>query len=369
MMGGGARAAYQVGVLMGISRFYKKQSAIPFQIVCGTSAGAINAVALACMAGDFRNSVRRMYDVWANFRVHHVFRSDLGGIMKTGSKWLAAMMLGGMGKNNPLYLFDRAPLKKLLEKYLDFNMIGEAIAAEHLYALSVTASGYFSGMSVTFYQGHHSITPWERVRRVSCRQPIHLDHLMASSAIPYLFEPVKINREYFGDGSMRMTSPLSAAIHLGAEKILVIGNRMEEVQHHERVSSEYPPSFAQIAGHALNSIFLDSLEADLERIERINQTLGHIEAEKFSNGTVKLKKIDTLLIAPCDDLGDLAKEYFHTLPWAIRYLLRGMGATPKKGSTMLSYLLFEKEYCRCLIRQGLQDALRQKDEVLAFLAD
>ncbi len=367
MMGGGARAAYQVGVLLGISKLMPKGAPSPFQVICGTSAGAINALALASMAGDYRHAVHRLYDVWANFRVRQVFRSDILGIAKTGARWLMAMILGGLGRNNPLYLFDRAPLHSLLTGKLDFSQVQVSIDQGHLHALSVSASGYSSGQSVTFFQGSNDISTWRRSRRVGCKQIITVDHLMASSAIPFLFEPVRLNREFFGDGSMRQIAPLSPALHLGAERVLIIGNRMESEDTIERTPQREHPSFAQIAGHALNSIFLDSLEADLERLQRVNKTLDYIDPSRITNGEVNLRKVDTLMISPEVDLGVLAHQYFHTLPASIRFLLRGMGASAKHGSALVSYLLFEKEYCRRLIRLGMRDALRQSDALIEFL--
>jgi len=270
MTGGGARAAYQIGVLKAIAEMVPVGAPCPFTIICGTSAGAINAAALAAKSEHFKNSVRRMHFVWSNFTSEQVFRTDALGIIKTGGHWLLSMMLGGLGKYSPIYLLDRTPLRKLLEKYIDSSILQHAVDTNMLHALSINATGYTSHQSVAFYHGHSSINSWKRAQRIGLSTRITVDHLMASSAIPFLFSPVKLNREYFSDGSIRQTAPISPALHLGADRVLVIGNHQTEPKL-ERVSNPEPPSLGEIAGHTLNSIFLDSLDADIERLQRINK--------------------------------------------------------------------------------------------------
>ncbi|MDX2425804.1 MAG: patatin-like phospholipase family protein [Cycloclasticus sp.] len=256
MAGGGSRAAYQVGVLKAIGKCLKKGAPSPFSIICGTSAGAINAAGLAAQADHYNAAVRQLSLVWSNFTSDKVFRTDMPGIAKTGAHWLLAMLLGGLGKQGPMYLLDRKPLRKLLEQYLDTDVYQAAIDSGVLDALSVSASGYTSHQSVSFFHGGNELKNWKRAQRIGVAANITVDHLMASSAIPFLFAPQKINREYFGDGSMRQTAPISPALHLGAERILVIGNRMQKVPEPQRITNPDSPTLGEIAGHALDSISL-----------------------------------------------------------------------------------------------------------------
>lgn len=368
MMGGGARAAYQVGVLKAIAELMPDDVPSPFSILCGTSAGAINAAALGANIMVYKKAVNRMLAIWENFHVNQVYRADLPGIMKTGFRWLIAFLLAGIGKHNPQSLFDRTPLKRLLEAHLNLKTMQAAIDSGILDAISITASGYTSGQSVTFYQGKEEIKPWERARRVGCKTELNIEHLMASSAIPFIFEPVRINREYFGDGSMRQVAPISAALHLGADHILVIGNRYENNENlPTRQSIDGPPSIAQIAGHVLSSIFLDALETDLERLQRINKTINAIPSHIIKEHGIKLKPIHTLCISPSEDIDQIARNHIHHLPWTIRSLLRGIGAYRKEGASLISYLLFEKPYCCELIALGYRDAMKQKSELQQLL--
>jgi len=367
LAGGGARAAYQVGVLKAVAEMIPPGSPNPFPILCGSSAGAINATTLAIYATRFHEGVRRLVYVWRNFHVHQVFRSDVVGVLGNSIRWFAALTFGGLGRHNPIALLDRTPLRQLLIQTIPCEKIQESIGAGALHALSVTASGYDSGQSVTFYQGAPSLASWKRSRRVGSAGNITIDHLMASSAIPFLFSAVKINREYFGDGSMRQIAPISPALHLGAERVVVIGVRQEDTSDANRVQADEYPSLAQIAGHVLNSIFLDSLEADLERLQRINKTISLIPEHHLLEGGVTLRNVDVLVIAPSEDLEKIAARHAHHLPWTIRSLLYSLGAFNRKGSNLISYLLFEKPYCRDLINLGYKDAMKRKDEILRFL--
>ena len=364
--GGGARAAYQVGVLRALARILPKDAPSPFPIISGTSAGSINAVALAIHARHFRKGVLRISRVWENFHVHHVFRADTLGLMKTSAHWMAAMTFGGLGRFNPHSLLDRSPLQPLLRRYLPFEEIQSAIDGGFLHAVAVTASGYDSGQSVTFYQGHDSIHPWNREQRLGFAEKLTLDHLMASSAIPFIFSAVKVNREYFGDGSMRQVAPLSPAVHLGADRLLVVGIRKRIDNFNRDETHTYPP-MAQVAGHVLKSIFLDSLDGDLERLERINKTISLISDRKLEQGGVTLRPIDVLSISPSQSIDDIALRHINLLPRPLRFLLRGVGANDEHGATLISYLLFEKPFCRELIMLGYRDAMRVKDKILDFL--
>lgn len=368
LTGGGARAAYHVGVLKAIAEIVPKKSANPFQIICGTSAGAINAVGLATHAHDFRKAVQRILSIWVSFHVRHVFRDDLPTILYIVSQWFFSIVFAGrFRKERYLYLLDRRPLRKLLEKHIPTNDIQRSIDNEHLDALCITASGYSSHQSVSFFQGMDSLQAWSRVQRIGVKTRINIDHLMASSAIPFLFSPQKINREHFGDGSMRQTAPISPALHLGAERVLVIGNRIEQTVSTQRIKEDEVPSIGQIAGHALDSIFLDSLVADIERVKRINETVSLIPEEKRFEHGIKLREVDVLVISPSEDMGEIASEYVNELPRTIRFLLSGIGGAKRKESNLISYLLFERGYCRRLIAIGYKDAMREKERLIKFL--
>ena len=366
LTGGGARAAYQVGVLKAVCELMPKDAGNPFPIICGTSAGALNAASLAVYASQFRTGVRRLNRVWRNFEVGHVFRADAWSVTRSGARWLLAMMTGGFG-DRPAYLFDRSPLRALLNHYLVFDQIEKAIEAGDLHAISIAVSGYSSGESINFFQGAAQSQPWRRARRLGMKSRLELDHLMASSAIPFLFKAVRIHREYFGDGSMRQQAPVSPALHLGADKILVIGVHKDRDDGFERYEGHEYPSPARIASHILNSIFLDSLDSDLERLERINKTVQGIPEDKRRELNIGLREVDALVVSPSEDLGDIAQRHAHHLPRMLRFFLRRIGAVNKGGASLVSYILFEKSYCQELISLGYADAMQKRDELARFL--
>ena len=364
LTGGGARAAYQVGVLKAIRGMLPTGCANPFHILCGTSAGTVNVASLAVFSDNFEAGVSHLLGVWENFRVHHVYRSDAPGIIQSGARWLGAMML--IRRSSPISLLDNTPLGDMLSSGLDFSRIQDNIDAGSLYALSITCSGYSSGQSVSFYQGGAECVPWERMQRVGCAMPIGVEHLMASSALPFIFPAVKINREYFGDGSMRQVAPISPALHLGADRVLVVGTG-RQTQDMARVRSSVYPSLAQIAGHALNSIFLDSLHLDIERLQRINRTISLIPPENLKSAGLPLRKVDVLVISPSEPIERIAARHLKELPRSVRFLLRGVGAMNRSGSNLASYLLFERGFCNALINLGYEDTIARAGEVRAFL--
>lgn len=365
LTGGGARAAYQVGVLSAIREIRGRATGNPFPIMCGTSAGGINVAALAVFSADFNAGVRKLAWIWRHFHVHQVYRSDAGALLGTGARWGGALLFGWAIRQTPRSLLDNSPLRALITRVLDFSAIARAIDAGHLHAVSVSASGYSSGENLAFFQGAPSVLPWRRAQRVGMRTQLGVEHLMASSAIPFLFPAIRINREYFGDGSMRQLAPISPAIHMGAERILVIGSGRLAEEGRQR-ADEFP-SPAQIAGHALSSIFLDGLAVDLERLTRINETVGALTPEQRNAAGIKLRPIETLVISPSRRIDTIAGRHRKTLPPALRTVLRGVGAMRRDGSALLSYLLFEPEFTQALMKMGFEDAMARRNEVAAFL--
>ena len=370
LSGGGARAAYQVGVLSAIAELLPAGARNPFPVIVGTSAGAINATVLACGALQFQQACQRLTQVWQNFHIDQVYRSDWPGVIRQASHFIGQNVFGIRGKT-PAALLDNAPLRALLTRELDFSGITAAVKARHLRAIAITAFGYDSGHSMTFYQGHGAIDPWLRHRRVGFPTRLNVEHLMASSAIPLIFPAVKLGREYLGDGSVRQAAPISPALHLGANRVLIVGvsnNPHADASRSEDASAATgkAPTLAQIGGHLLNSTFIDSLESDTEVLERINlmsQMIPPSEQQK----RLGVKPVETLVIAPSEPLAEIAARFRHELPASLRLFLRGPGATKKSGSAVLSYLLFEAGYCSELIALGRRDALAQRDQLIQFL--
>lgn len=367
LTGGGARAAYQVGVLRAIAELLPDKTRNPFPIICGTSAGAINAASIAVSANNFAEGVGRLEEVWSNFHVDQIYRSDLMGVIHNTLRCMLSLVSSEYGQHNPISLLDNAPLEALLKNRFSFRTIQHCIRSGSLHALGLTAWGYTSGQSVTFYQAAREVLPWKRAQRLGLPVEIGVEHLMASSSIPFIFPAVKLNREFFGDGSMRQLAPISPALHLGADKVLIIGVRKPVTDEPKRISASGYPPFAQIAGHALNSIFVDSLDVDLERLLRINETLKLIPPEAFKANNISLRPIEAMMIAPSEGINEIAQKYAHTLPWIMRYLYRAIGAMGPNGSTLLSYVLFEVPFCRDLIELGYNDTMQQKDELLKFI--
>jgi NTE family protein len=365
LTGGGARAAYQVGVLKAVRDILGSPAKNPFPIVCGTSAGAINAAALAVHADDYARAVANLLEVWEHMRCEHIYRTDFLSIMRSGARWLASMML--ISRGNPISLLDNAPLRDLLDKLFPFDRIQMHIDAGTLYAVCVTASGYTSGQSVSFFQGGSGLEAWERNQRIGAAVVLQKDYLLASSALPFIFPAVKLHREFFGDGSMRQIAPVSPALHLGADRVLIVGTARPMREQARERSSIYP-SLAQIAGHALNSIFLDTLAVDIERLERINRTVSLIPPGQLEGSSIALRPIKVLYITPSQPIERIAARFIHDLPRSVRFLLRPTGALSRAGSNLASYLLFQEPFCRALIDLGYQDTQSREAEVKEFFS-
>ena len=378
LTGGGARGAYQIGVLQAVSTMLIEAgwsaSKNPYDIICGTSAGALNGTALACYADDFGDGLHRLASVWENFSVEQVYRADSLGVMRSGARWLSLLSFGWLLRkwraNPPNALLDNTPLVTLLNRMLNFPRLDAALLDGSLHALAITASSYSAGRHITFYQSEADIAPWIRTQRVAIRAQIGVEHLLASSAIPLIFPATPVycdgRREYCGDGSMRQLAPISPAIHLGADKVFVIGAGRLHEPAKEIIAPAHYPSLAQIAGHAMSSIFLDSLAIDIERMNRVNLTLSMLNQEQQQK--TPLRPIEMLIIAPSQRLDEIASRHTGSLPKPIRMMLAGIGATEVRGAALASYLLFESSYTSELMALGRSDAMARRGEVLRFFA-
>ncbi|WP_298718222.1 patatin-like phospholipase family protein [uncultured Oceanisphaera sp.] len=362
LTGGGARAAYQVGVLKAISECYPRGQPIPFPILCGTSAGAINATALACYASCFHLGVRKLEYVWRHLHTEDVLRLQVGRIVRHSLKSLVSGLLG-RPTQMALPLFDNSPLERLLEKLIDFQRIDNNLLYGALEVLAVTASNYNTGDSTTFFQGRPYHQPWARAGRSGRSAIITPPHLLASSALPFIFQPSQLQNHHYGDGSIHQLNPLSPAIHLGANRILIISLAPDETDSGTLPSD---PSSSDIAGHLLDTVFTDALTSDIERLQRINSTIRLVPERKRAQ--LSLRHIDNLVLKPSLNLDDLTHKHFHKLPFNIRALLRLFGVDAGDATGLASFLLFEQDYCRELIELGYQDTLPRLEEICHFLA-
>lgn len=362
--GGGARGAYQAGALKAIAEIAPHQQ-VPFPVIMGASVGAINAVAAATHAQDFKRGVARTVGFWRSLRTSDVYKTDLFSVLKTGAHWVSSLTpLGALGLAHPRSLLDNAPLRALLERSVDLPAIDEAIRAGALRAVGVTASSYDRARAVTFFQGSDGIEEWSRVRRDGVATRLGIEHLMGSAALPFFFCAQRIGNEYYGDGSLRLTSPLSPAIHCGADRILVIGIRDAKPLPAKTTEPIYP-SLGTLSGYLLDTVFMDNVDADIERALRVDHTLSLLPAERQRQ--TSLRDIDILMLQPSRDVRHIAREHAHEMPWTIRMFLRRLGVWGRDWR-LPSYLLFEPGYCGTLIDLGYADTMARAEEVAAFLA-
>lgn len=370
LSGGGARAAYQVGVLQALADI-RPDLHNPFPIVCGTSAGAINAVAMAAYAGEFYQSVGSLAETWRQLQIEQVFKTRWLDLLANLSRVAASFLHDGIARGKPLALLDNSPLRKLLLDAIPFENIEKRISTGDLRAISITAMGYNTGDSVAFFQGAPDLHGWRRARRVGTPAKITVDHLLASSAIPTIFPAVYLSREYFGDGAMRQMAPVSSALHLGADRLFVIGvssNRNPARWTKQKMPQRRAPSVAQIIGQMFNSAFIDALEGDLEHLERVNALLA-LSGKELCSKTDHLREVDTLVISPSKPLDRIAGRHVRDLPPSLRFFLRKTGATARGGgSAVASYLLFSHGYCNELMELGYQDAMWEKDAIERFFS-
>jgi len=363
LAGGGARAAYQAGVLRAISDWLPEDMPCPFEVLVGTSAGAINAAALAARSQRLRDGVAALEKVWSNFSVDQVFDVDNVSMVRAGLHWFLSVVSGGWLLPAPRSLFDTAPLRELLKREIPFERIPANVQEGPLRALAVATTSYSTGRAVAFFDAPLEIAEWRRVRRDGVRRDIDADVLMATSAIPFIFPAARVDGEYYGDGAMRQLAPLSPAVHLGANRLLVVGTRAEAPASPADGSMTTAPSPGHLLGFVLDSVFTDGLSIDLERLHQINTLLvQHPEASQPGR-----RPIDTLVIQPSEDPTRLARRHLKAMPRSLRRLLRTIGALEARGGLLVSYLLFEAAYTEELMRLGRADALARREEITAFL--
>lgn len=368
LSGGGARGAYQAGVLMATSEIAAKLGQKrPFEIFTGASAGAINASFLASQAENFLQATENLANLWGTIESDQVFRSDAVSLGKIGFKWMRDLPLGGLTGLSPgPSLLDTTPLRELIQNNADFAKIQTNLQNGVFKALAITAVDYHSSMADTFTQASDHVKMWIRSRRFSERSVINTEHIMASAAIPLLFPPIEINGRYFGDGCLRNNAPLSPAIHLGANKILVVGvRRQTDVEAPMQIEAT-TPTLARIINTLLNAVLLDGIELDVDRLKKINDFMARVPAELHTQ--MNFRTIEHVWVHPSLDIGQLAYDHAHKLPRFIRYLLRGLGPS-EDSKEVISYLLFDPVFCQKLMDAGYEDAMRKKEDIERLLAN
>ena len=365
--GGGARSAYQVGVLKALLEISQTQSKSPFEIISGTSAGAINAAFLASEAHIFDHSVVNLVDTWSNFTSNKVYKTDPITMLKSSLHWFLTIVSGGVLIPNPTSLLDNQPLKHLLREAIKFPDIQNNIESSIIESLAVTSASYRSRKSCTFFQANSNTNNWQKTHREGKKTLINLDHLMASVALPLIFPAVQIKNEYFGDGAMRQATPLSPAIKLGAEKLMIISAKETDDRFQFNNPGEQYPSFAKITGYMLEALFLDGLYSDIERLNRVNQIITNSGGREIKTNNKLMKYIDYIVISPSEDLNEIAQKHYYHMPFTIRLLLQGLGLLKDSKSELLSFLLFEAVYTRELINLGYQDGIKNREEIYDFM--
>jgi NTE family protein len=366
MSGGGARATYQVGFLRWLARHYPD---LKIPILTGVSAGAINAAYLANHRGSFRKKVEDLAEIWAEITTDHVFRVDPISIARNVISWGARLVMGRASRIIRAYsLVDASPFGALLEALLQpvgSQLVGiqKNLDRGELRAIAITTSSYSTGQSITWVQGE-DVTLWERGHRKALASTLTLDHILASASLPIFFPAVLINGHWYGDGEIRMTAPLSPAIHLGADRILAIATRYgRSPEEADRPSIDHYPPPVQVIGALFNAIFLDVFDYDALRLERINQLVVNLPEEKRAG----MRPIKLLLLRPSRDMGMLAGRFESRLPCAFRFMTRGLGTLETRSNDILSLLMFQPDYLKALLDLGYADAEARKDEIAAFL--
>ena len=374
MTGGGARGAYQVGILKRIGEIKWVQThGNPFPIIGGSSAGAINGSAIAAGSDDFALATKVLARVWSDLRPSDIFRCDILSQTRNSLTWILDLSFGGvLGGGNARSLLDATPLRHFLNTHLRCDRIQDNIKRGHVYALAISTTNYNSGRSYLFIEGKKGHPMWNRVRLVTVATRITVDHVCASCAIPLIFQPVRLRiprgSAFFGDGCVRLQQPLSPVIRLGAEKVFAIGVRCEKLEHQVETGDERDPSLAQVMGVLFNVMFLDHLATDIEHLERCNQRFsnGHI-IQPGIEGYEKMRPLKSLLMTPSVDLEQLAEQHQKDMPYLIQYFVNSLGRDAASCADLMSYLLFASKYTRALIEIGYNDASKRIDEIESFL--
>ncbi len=369
LTGGGARAAYQVGVLRAISAITSFETN-PFRVISGYSAGAINGTWLAGRTENFDRAVQSMWDEWAGLTTKKVFNTEIPNAVIMALRWVKDRSFGGVHQNHMQinYLLDTLPLQKFIESKINYQGLREHLSTGALHALSVTTVNYQTGQSVTFYGGDKDIEDWKTLNRISVRADLKAEHVIASSAIPIFFPPQKIGDYHYGDGMVRLNSPLSAAVRMGAEKLLVIGIRGPSAESTNKNQHIGHVTIGEIAGTILNGLFFDALDADLARLERINRTVSLMSKEELGRGKDHLRRIPVLLMRPSTEIDQLSEVGLSQLPATLRFLLKGIGLQDDRGTDLLSYLSFEPQYIKTLLEAGYEDTMKRKQEIIDFFS-
>jgi NTE family protein len=375
LSGGGARAAYQAGALKAISEILgdaaPQLKTNPFHSISGISAGAINAAFIGCNIENFPKAAADAWKLWEELRSDRILQTNPFFLTRLAMRWVKDLALGGTThRPKSTHLLGTAPLQKLLASIFDFEALERNLEAGRLKGMAISATHYGNGSSVTFFDGDPAIAPWARSSRIGIRRKIRLEHVLASASIPILFQPVRLEGAFYGDGSIRLRAPLSPAVHMGADKILTIGIRYERSQdavflRHERSKMD-SVSLVEIAGVIMNGAFMDGLESDIERLRRINRTVSLVPKEAWNKVETPLREIPILVIKPSVDLGNLAAEQFKKFPFMIRHLLKGIGASARTGSDLLSYLAFDSSYTKLLLELGHADTMSRRYEIAEF---
>ena len=362
LTGGGARGAYQAGVMQGIAQIADDMGiASPFSIITGNSAGALNAAYMAAYSDRLRRASTRLRRMWDTLSTEQIFHVDAFSMTKLGLRWIWELTTGGLDQEKKVRaLLDTSPLRHLIKERLPIDRIWQNMCNHSLDALAITAVNYSTGGSRTFFQSIDMQDEWHRSRRDSERTQLTADHIMASTAIPLLFPPVKIGDHYYGDGSLRNYTPMSPAIKLGADKLLVIGVRRKD--HDLKNTPMKAPSLARILSVILNFVLLDAIDLDHESLTKLNNTLMAIPNPIQSD----VKPIGVCMIRPTQDIGNIAAEEAHHMPKVLRHLVRGLGSN-EEASDLISYLLFEPPFTKRLTQLGYDDAINHyQQDIRAF---